>query len=129
MTPNTPSPQEKPTVTECIEWLQFGLDNPETRIRMDSGMAYRYFSAAIEHLRASQAPASAALLEALLERLQADGGKYLLSVALTTEERRAMPEPTYGGKGHSRWLTEEEHAALCSMLAATLRLHAEGVKT
>jgi hypothetical protein len=53
----------------------------------------------------------------LLERLQADGGRYLLSIALTPKERRAQPEPTYGGKGHSRWLTEEEHAALCVALS------------
>jgi hypothetical protein len=53
----------------------------------------------------------------LLERLRTDGGRYLLSIALTPEESRAQPEPTYGGKGHSRWLTEEEHAALCAALS------------
>jgi hypothetical protein len=58
----------------------------------------------------------------LLERLRTDGGRYLLSIALTPEESRAQPEPTYGGKGHSRWLTEVEHAALCSHLSELQRL-------
>jgi hypothetical protein len=123
VTPNTPSPQEKPTVEQCIAYVE-----NEIAGRYKGPPDVEVLRFILSRLRASQAPASAALLEALLERLQADGGKYLLSVALTTEERRAMPEPTYGGKGHSRWLTEEEHAALCSMLAAALRRHAEGVK-
>lgn len=55
------------------------------------------------------------VLKPLLERLRTDGGRYLLSVGLTREERDAQPEPTFGGKGHVRWLTDEEYAALCSL--------------
>jgi hypothetical protein len=51
----------------------------------------------------------------LLRRLREDGGRYLLSVVMTREERNAQPEPTFGGKGHLRWLTEEEYAALCAL--------------
>lgn len=54
----------------------------------------------------------------LLDRLRADGGRYLLSVGLTRKERDAQPEPTYGGKGRHRWLTDEEYAALCSIGSA-----------
>lgn len=57
-------------------------------------------------------------LATLLERLKSDGGRYLFSVALTSEERRVMPEPTYGGKGHSRWLTDAERAGLIEALEA-----------
>ncbi len=55
------------------------------------------------------------VLAPLFERLRADGGRYLLSVALTHAERDAQPEPTYGGKGYVRWLTDEEYAALCAL--------------
>jgi hypothetical protein len=51
----------------------------------------------------------------LLARLRENGGRYLLSVALTSEERAAQPEPTFGGKGHVRWLTDQEFAALCAI--------------
>jgi hypothetical protein len=52
----------------------------------------------------------------LLARLKADGGRYLLTIQLTEEERRGMLPPTYGSKGYTRWLTDEEHAALVSAL-------------
>ncbi len=55
------------------------------------------------------------VLAPLFDRLRADGGRYLLSVALTSEEFAAQPEPTFGGKGHKRWLTDEEYAALCAL--------------
>ena len=54
-------------------------------------------------------------LKALVLRLRLDGGRYLLSVALTREERDAMPEPTYGGKGFKRYLTDDEYNALRSL--------------
>lgn len=55
------------------------------------------------------------VLAPLLARLRSDGGRYLLSVGLTREERNAQPKPTFGGKGHQRWLTDEEYAALCAL--------------
>lgn len=55
------------------------------------------------------------VLASLLARLRADGGRYLLSVTLTGEERAAEPAPSYGGKPTKRWLTDEEYAALCSI--------------
>ncbi len=58
-------------------------------------------------------------LENLLERLKES--RYAISVTLTGEERRAQPEPTYGGKGTSRWLTEEEHSALIAALEAATK--------
>ncbi len=55
------------------------------------------------------------VLAPLFARLLEPGGRYLLSVALTHAERDAQPEPTYGGKGYVRWLTDEEYAALCAL--------------
>lgn len=52
----------------------------------------------------------------LLARLREDGGRYLLSVALTREERAAAVAPDFGGKPSKRWLTDEEYAALCTLL-------------
>lgn len=65
------------------------------------------------------------ILKTLSERLRADGGRYLLSVGLTRQERDAQPEPTYGGKGHVRWLTDEEYKALCAVLSSTQAYEAE----
>lgn len=59
------------------------------------------------------------VIATLLERLTADGGRYLLSIALTDEERNAQEQPTYGSKGFKRWLTEDEHAALVAALQPT----------
>lgn len=64
-------------------------------------------------------------LATLFARLAADGGRYLLSVAMTHEERDAQPEPTFGGKGHSRWLTDDERAALLALPDEIERLTAE----
>lgn|ERR1700730_1110235 len=55
------------------------------------------------------------VLASLFARLCEDGGRYLLSVGLTREEFDAQEPPTFGGKGHVRWLTDEEYAALCSL--------------
>lgn len=65
---------------------------------------------------------SAGVLASLLERLQADGGRYLLSIALTADEFRAQTPPTYGGKSHSRWLTVEEYQALCALTSDLERM-------
>lgn len=54
-------------------------------------------------------------IDDLIARLKADGGRYLLSVGLTNEEIRAAEQPTYGGKGHRRWLTDEEYLELCEL--------------
>lgn len=60
-----------------------------------------------------QAPSNS--LSSLLARLREDGGRYLLSVALTREERAAAKAPDFGGKPSKRWLTDEEYAALCAL--------------
>jgi hypothetical protein len=57
------------------------------------------------------------VLRELSERLRADGGRYLLSVGMTAEEIAHTPAPTFGGKATRRWLSDEEYAALCSLLA------------
>jgi len=54
----------------------------------------------------------------LIERMKAPGGRYLISVGLTREERDAIPEPTFGGKGFSRWLTDEEYDGFLSLSVA-----------
>lgn len=59
------------------------------------------------------------VLATLLERLHADGGRYLISVALTREERDGPEQPTFGGKGFTRWLTEEEYDALVNVIILT----------
>jgi hypothetical protein len=58
-------------------------------------------------------------LAKLLERLKES--RYALSVTLTGEERRAQPEPTYGGKGTARWLTDEERTGLIAALEDACR--------
>jgi hypothetical protein len=58
-------------------------------------------------------------LQRLLERLREDGGRYLLSVAMTDAEIDAQEAPTFGGKAHRRWLTDEEYAALCALATDT----------
>jgi hypothetical protein len=55
-------------------------------------------------------------LNGLLHRLQADGGRYLLSVGLTHAEMDAAEKPTFGGKATQRWLTDKERTALCQLL-------------
>lgn len=52
-----------------------------------------------------------------LQRLRADGGRYLFTIAMTREEMDATLPPTYGSKPTTRFLTEDEHAALCDALA------------
>lgn len=64
----------------------------------------------------TQAPSKEKVLAPLLERLRGDGGRYLLSVAMTREEIDAIEAPTYGSKASKRWLTEEEHCALVAAL-------------
>jgi hypothetical protein len=49
MTPNTPSPQEKPTVAELISYLEGSNKGALTRMQADEAI--------LSHLRASQAPA------------------------------------------------------------------------
>jgi len=56
------------------------------------------------------------VLRELAERLRADGGRYLLSVGMTAEERAHTPAPTFGGKATRRWLSDDEYAALCALL-------------
>lgn len=55
------------------------------------------------------------VLVSLFERLRMDGGRYLLSVAMTPAEIAAAEKPTFGGKASRRWLTDEEYAALCAL--------------
>jgi hypothetical protein len=54
----------------------------------------------------------------LLASLREPGGRYLMSIGLTHEEIAAQEAPTYGGKSTSRWLTDEEYAELCVLLAS-----------
>ncbi len=55
------------------------------------------------------------ILLPLFARLKEDGGRYLLSVAMTPEEIDTAERPTFGGKPTRRWLTEEEYIALCAL--------------
>lgn len=55
------------------------------------------------------------VLAPLFARLREPGGRYLIGVGMTSGEYDAQPEPTFGGKGHVRWLTDEEYAALCAL--------------
>ena len=65
------------------------------------------------------------VLASLLERLRGSGGRYLLSVGMTREERDAQPEPSYGGKGYVRWLTDDEYAAFCAIETRIAALEAQ----
>lgn len=56
-------------------------------------------------------------LRLLLEQLKADGGRYLLNVGLSREERDREQAPTYGGKATHRWLSDDEYAGLIDCLA------------
>ena len=48
----------------------------------------------------------------LLDRLAADGGRYILTIALLPDEVEQAEKPTYGGKATSRFLTEQEYRAI-----------------
>ena len=52
----------------------------------------------------------------LLERLAADGGRYILTIALLPDEVEKAEKPTYGGKATSRFLTTAEYRAIYSGL-------------
>ncbi len=52
----------------------------------------------------------------LLARLAADGGRYILAIALLPDEVEKAENPTYGGKATSRFLTEAEYRAIFSGL-------------
>ena len=55
-------------------------------------------------------------LDTLLQRLKEDGGRYLLSVALTAGEHAAQEPAAFGGKSWKRWLTDTEYKELCALL-------------
>ena len=52
----------------------------------------------------------------LLDRLGADGGQYLLTIAMTKEERDAAEQPEYTAKAFNRFLTTGEYRAIFSGL-------------
>jgi hypothetical protein len=52
----------------------------------------------------------------LLDRLAADGGRYILTIALLPDEVEQAENPTYGGKATSRFLTDHEYSAIFSGL-------------
>lgn len=52
----------------------------------------------------------------LLCRLAADGGRYVLTIALLPDEVEQAEKPTYGGKATSRFLTDAEYRAIFSGL-------------
>lgn len=68
-------------------------------------------------------------LDTLIGRLKADGGRYLLSVGLTNEEISAAEQPTYGGKGTRRWLTDEEYQSLCGLTDALEQMRVREKRT
>ena len=52
----------------------------------------------------------------LLCRLAADGGRYVLTIAILPDEVEQAEKPTYGGKATSRFLTDAEYRAIFSGL-------------
>jgi hypothetical protein len=113
MTPNTPSPQEKPTVEQQIELV--------TRVRLNGfdvlgnvmhGKEQHIATcdAILSRLRASQAPASAVLLAALEFGAKAICDRWNTSY-------------------HGSREAHDEAAKLLLAHAATIRRHAEGAKT
>lgn len=99
------------------ERLRELLDNLRRDLNAPTQLVSNNLAALRDHIALCDELLQRRAAEALLERLQSDGGRYLLSIALTREEFVAQPAPTFGGKGHSRWLTEAEHAALCTALS------------
>ena len=95
----------------CMEY--YGSHHPECPIQQQVDAQTATYSSNVN------------ALENIFSRLRDADSRYVLSVGLTREEIDAAEEPTFGGKGTRRYLTDIEYAAMCNLASAFDALLAE----
>ncbi len=102
---------EAPMKCHCMEY--YGSHHPECPIQQQVDAQTATYSSNVN------------ALENIFSRLRDADSRYVLSVGLTREEIDAAEEPTFGGKGTRRYLTDIEYAAMCNLASAFDALLAE----